>query len=97
MALKDKSSQSQLLALVIKNDWTVRQAEQYVKRLKSGPVDSEEMSQKRSVQAETNQTKALGERLKTEVKLQPLASGGRLTIRYKDQNELDRLVNLLDK
>jgi ParB family chromosome partitioning protein len=89
LALKDSKKQQELLDLIVRHSWTVRRAEQFVIAVKEGS------SAKTAVQAtftQTPQTKKIGSSLGTEVRLQKMAKGGRLIIRYKDSKQLDDLT-----
>lgn len=93
LALKDAQKQQELLDLILRHNWPVRRAEQFVVATKEGARDSKEavkLSQK-----ETKETKALGKSLKTKVTLRPMAKGGRLIIEYKSKKDLDRISKKL--
>lgn len=89
LALKEKSKQRELLDLIIKNDWSVRKAEQFTKayKQKGGQKDK---AMKRTM-SETPFTKDLAKRLKAPVKIQNMAKGGRLIIEFKDDEELSQI------
>lgn len=94
LALKDDAvAQKQLLAAIIKNDWSVREAERFVTAYKAG---HQTKAAKVRVQTETPQTKALAERLKTDVRIKRTAKGGRLEIRFTTDDELQRIVDQLN-
>jgi ParB family chromosome partitioning protein len=97
VALKDEVEQLKLLELIIKNKWTVRQAEQYV-------VGHKEAQKAKDVgsgvalartKSETEETRQLAKRLKTPVAVKHMAKGGQLIIRFKDDDHLNKLINEL--
>lgn len=95
LALKDDpEKQLELLDLIMKHAWTVRQAEQFVTSVKKG---AEAKKAVRAVVAETPATKSLGKRLKTKVTVKRTAKGGRLEIHYKTDEELNALLDRLGK
>ena len=94
LALKDDAvAQKQLLAAIIKNGWSVREAERFVTAYKAG---HQTKSAKTRVQTETPETKALAERLKTNVRIKRTAKGGRLEIAFSSDDELQRIVAQLE-
>lgn len=94
LALKEKSKQLELLDLIIKNGWSVRKAEQFAKAYKQKGGEKE-TAMKRTM-SETPFTKDLSKRLKTPVKIQNMAKGGRLIIEFKDDKELSRIRRSLE-
>jgi ParB family chromosome partitioning protein len=96
LALKgDASKQAELLRLILKNHWSVRQAEQFVVSLKQGSETAKEA--KKATAAETPATKKLAKRLNTHVTVKRMAKGGRLEIHYKNDGELDTLLQRFTK
>ncbi|MCB9822272.1 ParB/RepB/Spo0J family partition protein [Candidatus Nomurabacteria bacterium] len=97
VALKEESEQLKLLDLIIKNHWTVRQAEQYVVGHKKAGQDQKAKEGMRLTKTETKETKQLSKRLNAPVSIKHMAKGGRLIINFKDESHLDNLMkNLLD-
>lgn len=93
LALKgNESNQQALLDLIISEGWSVRQAEQYA-------IGHRENKQKRGAKArvanETPATKRLGIALGRTVTLKRTAHGGRLEIHFKDDTDLDNLIDQL--
>jgi len=95
LSLKDEKGQLQLLQLIIKNAWSVRQAERYVIAHKKGGA-STATAQKR-VATTSPQTEKLTQILKTPVTLKRTAKGGKLEISFKNETELKRIINILAK
>lgn len=95
LALKDSpEKQAELLTQIIKNNWTVRQAEQFVTSVKQG---AETQKATRSTATETPETKRLGDRLRTKVTVKRTAKGGRLEIHYVSEDQLAALLKKFDK
>lgn len=95
LALRDTpAKQTELLGLIIKNGWTVRQAEQFVVSVRKG---SETKQARKATIVETPATKKLGRRLKAKVTVHRTARGGKLEIHYKTDEELDSLINRFTK
>ncbi len=83
------AKQLELLELVIKNHWTVRQTENAARGLKSNQATKENAVAR---QASSNKfTEDLAGYLDTKVSLLPSAKGGRLIIEYTSEEELERL------
>lgn len=89
----DANKQQELLDLIVRHGWNVRRAEQFVLAYKSGAV-SKSAAVKSSLST-TAETKRLSNRLKTGVRLQKLAKGGRLLIDYQNDTELKRITDIL--
>lgn len=90
IALKDPKQQLELLELIKKHNWTVRQAEHYVLEQKRGKSTVKPVARTSIVINAT--TKKLSTKLKTDVSIEPRSKGGRLVIRYKDDKDLDRIT-----
>ncbi len=96
LALKGfPQQQEELLLLIQKHGWSVRQAEQFVVATKSGSKTAEK-AQKRTASS-TPQTEQLSKVLNRPVSVTHMAKGGRLVIRFKTDEDLDDLVDLLGK
>jgi len=94
LSLKNSpENQAELLNLIIKNGWSVRQAERYVTSHKEGVKDTEQVRER--VETETPATRALGKRLGTSVAVKRMAHGGRLEITFKDDDHLAKLLESL--
>ena len=94
LALKgDEKKQQELLDLIVRHGWNVRRAEQFVLAVKSGAADKK--AAVKSSLSTSEETKRLSKQLKTGVRLQKLAKGGRLMIDYKDEKDLKRITNKL--
>ena len=95
LALKGKEElQRELLQEIVDNGWSVRQAERFVSSHKSGVV--EQKAVKERVDTETHETKALGKRLGSTVHIRRTAKGGRLELNFVSDEDLARLLKLLE-
>jgi ParB family transcriptional regulator, chromosome partitioning protein len=93
LALKSSpESQQSLLESIIKHGWSVREAERYVTAHKAG---HETPAATQRVQTETPETKALSERLGTNVRIKRTAKGGRLEIVFGTDDDLNRIIEQL--
>ncbi len=95
LALKGQPQrQAELLELIIKNKWSVRQAEQFAVGAKKSP-DSEAAMERATHQSEF--TKSLSAKLRAPVKIRYRAEGGHLIIGFKDEDDLKRLADQIGK
>ena len=95
LALKEEKEQLILLQLILKNSWSVRQAERYVVAHKKGT--STPASAIKKVATVSPQTEKLTKILKTKVTLKRTAKGGKLEIGFKNDTELKRIINFISK
>jgi ParB family chromosome partitioning protein len=94
LALKDiPEKQIELLNNIIKQDWSVRQAERFVVSVKEGFKDTKET--KKRMQTETTETKQLSKRIGAPVHIRRMAKGGKLEIAFKTDEELTKVLDLL--
>jgi len=94
ISFKDKKKQLELLDLIIKNKWTVRQAEQYVIVHKKGSKDTKTAAQRVQLTT-TPETKQLASALKTKVTVRRTAKGGKIEINFKSDADLTRIAKKL--
>lgn len=96
LSLKGHAKQQQaLLDAILKFGWTVRHAERYATSVKSGIQERKEVHAR--VKTETPETKRLSKRIGAPVKVKRMAKGGRLEITFKNDEELTKIIKLLDK
>lgn len=97
LAGQDEAFIEEILPRIIAEEWSSRKVEQYmvnIKNLRKGKV--EEVAQPAESQHEA-QIVSLRDRLKTDVDIRVNGKGaGRIIIKFKDQDEFDRLQKLLD-
>lgn len=89
----DPEAAEALLQHIIKEGWSVRQAERFVTATKEGHETKQAAPTR--VQTETPATRALGKRLSTDVRVKRMARGGRLEIVFKDDSDLERIIGSL--
>lgn len=93
LALKSlPEKQQELLDHILKQGWSVRQAEQFATTHKQGVKDTAVTAR---MATETPETKRLGTRLKTKVSLKRTAKGGRIEIHFKTEEDLSALLKRL--
>lgn len=97
LALKDSPEhQAQLLASIISQGWSVRQAERFVVSVKEG--FKEKTATRERMQTETPATKSLSKRLGgTPVHIRRMAKGGKLEIGFKSDDQLEEILVALKK
>lgn len=96
LALKEwPDKQKELLSLIKKHNWSVREAERYVVSVKSGFAETKEAKQR--VNTETPETKKLSKRYGTNVAIRRMAKGGRVEIAFADDEELAKILNELNR
>jgi ParB family chromosome partitioning protein len=94
LALKDApEKQAELLSNILKNDWSVRQAERFVVSIKEGY--QEPKATKQRMQSETPETKRLSKKFGAPVHIRRTAKGGKLEISFKSDDELTKLLDQL--
>lgn len=95
LSLKDQpQKQAELLDFILKNGWTVRQAEQFVVATKRGAQSKDARQQ---LHVTTPATKQLSQRLGAPVSIRRSAKGGKLEISFTNNRQLEALINLLSK
>lgn len=89
LSVKDNDKQLELLDLIVKNGWTVRQAEAFARDFKRKTSTVDKVAAKQAARNEV--TEAIAGRLKTPVTIQRTAKGGKLVIQFSSDKELERL------
>jgi len=90
LALKgNENKQIELLSYILNNNWTVRQAEQFVVAAKKGATTDQARS--RTLQ-ETPVTRDLSKHLGAKVRLKHTAKGGQLIISFKSDDDLQKII-----
>lgn len=96
LSLKDfPEAQQELLVLIQKNGWSVRQAEQFVVATKNGERDTK-AAQKRT-KPSNPATEALSKHWNRPISIKHMAKGGKLEIGFTSQYDLDKLIEMLEK
>jgi ParB family chromosome partitioning protein len=92
LALEDERAQRNLLALIVKEGWSVRKAEQYVVGYKKGELPGAKQENAiKHTRVETDFTKRLSKQLSLPVVQKMTAKGGQIIISYKSDDELEAL------
>lgn len=96
LALKEfAGKQEVLLQNILKNNWTVRQAEQFVVSVKQG--FQEAAKTKERMRTETPETKRLSKRLRAPVVIRRMAKGGKLEVTFTSDEQLAAILDILSK
>ncbi len=96
LSLKDRpEQQTELLQFIVKNKWSVRQAEQFVVACKKGANDTK-TAQTKTVST-TPETKKLEKYLGVPVSVKRTAKGGKLELAFKTDEELESIIKRLAK
>ncbi len=96
LALKgDETKQIELLKNILKNSWSVRQAEQFVVSNKQGASTPKQVAKKMAIS--TPQSETLAKNLGTTVSIKRTARGGRIEIQFKNDDQLSTLLDNLNK
>lgn len=96
LALKnDPKLQKELLQLIIKNGWSVRQAEQFVTASKKGAKTA--TAAKKNLVTTTPETKRLSTYLHAPVKIKRTAKGGQILIGFKDDAQMIHILSSISK
>ncbi|MBX6334595.1 ParB/RepB/Spo0J family partition protein [Candidatus Saccharibacteria bacterium] len=95
LSLKDNpDKQQELLNNILRYGWSVRQAEQFVVSFREGFKESKAARER--MRTETPETKQLSRRLGgMPVHIRRMAKGGKLEIRFKSDEELERIFRSL--
>ncbi len=96
LALRDHSQeQTELLAHIIKQGWTVRQAEQFAVSVRDGR--HEPTAARERLSTETPATKRLSQRLAAPVHIRRTAKGGKIEVAFTSDEQLESILILLSK
>lgn len=96
LALKNRpDKQTELLRLIVKRGWNVREAERYVLSLKTGIDETTEATKR--VSTDTPETKRLAKRYGTTVHIRRTAHGGRVEIGFRSDDDLARILAELER
>lgn len=91
LALKNMPErQAELLMLIQKHGWSVRQAENFVTSIKEGYEKTKEATTRMT--PETPETKLLAKRYGTKVQIRRTAKGGRVEIAFTSDDQLAELL-----
>lgn len=93
----EDSEAEEIAGLIVAEEWSARRIEQYIKNLKSAKKDNNKRGIDAALEKSYHQkAESLATKLKTDVSVKASAKGsGRLIIKFKDQEEFERLLGLL--
>jgi ParB family chromosome partitioning protein len=93
LSILEPEKQLNLLALIIKHNWTVRQSEEYARGFRGeGGTHAKAAAR---IAATNELTKTLGDYLGTKVTQTTTARGGKLVIEYYSEEELERIYKAI--
>jgi ParB family chromosome partitioning protein len=93
LSVTELDKQLELLELIEKNNWSVRQAEEFARAFKGGGGTKEKAHAR--IAATNDLTRDLGQYLGTKVIQVGTARGGKLVIEYYTDADLDRIVGAI--
>lgn len=94
LALKNEpAKQQELLDNIVNYGWSVRQAENFVTSAKQGATTKKAITKKMATQNE--HTQKLSKKVDSPVTIRHLAKGGRLEIHFKDDQQLQDIIDTL--
>jgi ParB family chromosome partitioning protein len=97
---KSPTEQQILFKQIILHGWNVRQAESFAAAAKKSTLENTAKQPTKKVnvhKATEKRVKAVGDYLKTAVKVQHTAKGGKLVISFKSDEDLARIVDQISK
>ena len=102
LSLDDPKQQIELFKEIQKNDYSVRQVEELVRRIKEEgyeeKTDKKPQEQHPNVAIYSQLKKQLTQFFQTPVQLTSTAKGnGKISIKFKDEQELERIISIFDK
>ncbi len=96
LSLKDMpDKQTELLQFIVKNRWSVRQAEQFAVACKNSPTST--TTAKQQTQKVTPETRQLSKYLGVPVSIRRTAKGGKLELGFTSDEELEKILDRLKK
>ena len=93
LTILEPEKQAMILPLILKNQWSVRQTEEYARAFK-GATGTKEKAEAR-IAATNDLTRSIGDYLGTKVSQRTTAKGGLLIIEYYSDEELDRIYKTI--
>ncbi len=93
LSVLETEKQIELLGFILKNGWTVRQAEEFARVFKTATGTKEKAAAR--IAQTNNLTRTLGDYLGTKVSQVTTAKGGKLIIEYYSEEELDRIYQAI--
>jgi ParB family chromosome partitioning protein len=90
----DEKRQLYLLETIIKESWSVRQAERFASSVKTGIKENKKAHQR--TETETAETRQLSKKLEAPVQVRRTAKGGKLEITFTSDDDLTRILRQFD-
>ena len=102
LSLDDPKQQIEIFKEIQKNDYSVRQVEELVRRIKEEgyeeKTDKKPQEQNPNIAIYSQLKKQLTQFFQTPVQLTSTAKGnGKISIKFKDEQELERIISIFDK
>ncbi len=94
LSVREPAKQAEMLELIMKNGWNVRQAEEFARAFKRKEGTPEHGFKR--IAATNEVTEALAKRFDTKVILYPTARGGQLRISYYNDDHLARIIKAIE-
>lgn len=97
LTLKDPAKKAEMLKLIQENGWNVRQTEEFARSFK-GKGDKEKAFKRiAGIKGQDEVSQTLSKYLKAPVRAVPVAKGWRVTIDYKSEKDLLKLIEIIQK
>lgn len=102
LSLDDPKQQIEVFKEIQKNDYSVRQVEEPVRRIKEEGFEEKSVkkseTQQQNIAVYSQLKKQLTQFFQTPVQLTSTAKGnGKISIKFKDEQELERIISIFDK
>ena len=102
LSLDDPKQQIEAFKEIQKNDYSVRQVEELVRRIKEEGFEEKSVkkseTQQQNIAVYSQLKKQLTQFFQTPVQLTSTAKGnGKISIKFKDEQELERIISIFDK
>ncbi len=102
LSLDDPKQQIEIFKEIQKNDYSVRQVEELVRRIKEDGYeeksDKKPQEQQQNIAIYSQLKKQLTQFFQTPVQMTSTAKGnGKITIKFKDEQELERIISIFDR
>ncbi len=94
LALNDEKMQNDICKNIITEGWSVRQTEEYIRKLVEGTTPKKERQKKKNIFLDDLSNK-IGEQLGTRVVIKPGKKICKIEIEYYDDDDLERIINFL--
>lgn len=96
LTIANKPKQLEMIDLIIKHRWNVRQAEEFARGVRTSKGDTEKgLARIAGFSGDDEISRDLSKLLKHTVQIRPTAQGGRLIIHFETEEELARLAEAL--